>query len=110
MENIVKKFRELGDYMYLVNENKEKEYLIKAILFNDDINYLLYLLKLFRPEDENENQSIIELDENNVEKTVIKYSQVNELINTFGLINNEEVKNKILEYLNDLLLYKNTFL
>ncbi len=96
--------------MYLVNENKEKEYLIKAILFNDDINYLLYLLKLFRPEDENENQSIIELDENNVEKTVIKYSQVNELINTFGLINNEEVKNKILEYLNDLLLYKNTFL
>ena len=78
MENIINKLRELGNYMYSVNEDKEKEYLIKAILFNDDLYYLVFLIKMFRPEDESENQIVIE---NDVE--IIKRSQVNEFINTF---------------------------
>ena len=101
MENIVNKLKELGNYMYTVNEDKEKEYLIKAILFNDDLNYLVFLIKMFRPEDENENQIVVE---NEIE--VIKRSQVNEFINTFGLLNNQEVKIKLNEYLNQLLEFK----
>jgi hypothetical protein len=103
MEN---KLREFGNYLISVYDNSKEEYYynIKGSLI-DVPDYLIpQVLKSFREEDEAENQIIIE---NEVE--VVKKSQLKEFEFVYGIdVNNEEVKNKVLEYLNELLQYKNS--
>jgi len=66
------------------------------------------VLNILRPENENENVNITKLDENNVEINIVKKSQLNEWAFVYGLdLSDEEVKNNVLEYLNELLSYKN---
>ena len=60
------------------------------------------VLNSLRVENETENQTVIE---NEVE--VVKISQLNEWGSVYGVdLSNEEVKNKLLEYLNELLEFK----
>lgn len=96
MEN---KVIEFGNYLLSINIDETKKMYIEGSIINHPDKLLL--IKLFREEDESENKIVIE---NDVE--VNKYSQVNQFINDLGLINNEDTKNKILEYLNSLLEYK----
>ena len=98
MEN---KVLEFGNYLLSINNDETKKILIEGSIINHPNK--LSLINMFRAEDENENKKVVE---NDIE--VKYYSQVNEFIDVFGLENNEEVKNKVLEYLNDLLQYKNT--
>ena len=98
MEN---KVIEFGNYLLSINIDETKKMYIEGSIINHPDKLLL--IKLFREEDESENKIDIE---NDVE--VNKYSQVNQFINDLGLINNEDTKNKVLEYLNILLEYKKT--
>ena len=107
MENILLKVKEFGNYCLSVSDNEEKKNITSGVLLNDNIVSNLLFVKLLRVQDENEDKSVIELDENKNEKIVHKFSQVNEFINIFGLKkDDEEVKNKLNEYLNVFLTYK----
>ena len=103
MEN---KLRELGNYLLTVYDKSNEEYYynIKGSLIDVPEFLIPQVLRSLRLEDENENKSVVELDENNVEKIVHKKSQLNEIAFIFGIdYSNTEVKNKVLEYLNELL-------
>jgi len=91
------KYLEFGNYLLSINEDETKKlYIYGSIINNPNKSFLI---KLLRPEDETENKTVVELNDKNEEISVIKYSQVMEFINIFGLENNEEVKTKIKEYL-----------
>ena len=107
MENLLLKIKEFGNYCLSVCDNEEKKNIVSGVLLNDNIVSNLLFVKLLRVQDETEDKSVVELDENKNEKIVHKYSQVNEFINIFGLKkDDEEVKNKLNEYLNVFLTYK----
>jgi hypothetical protein len=100
------KFLEFGNYLLSINKDETKKlYIYGSIINNPNKSFLVNVLRV---QDDTEDKTVVELDENNVEKTVVKYSQVMEFINILGLENTEEVKIKLLEYLNDLLQYKNS--
>lgn len=102
MENTYLNF---ANYLKSVNIDNEKMIHINGCIINNP--YKLNFVKLLRPENETENRTEIIKDQDGNDKTVQRYSQVNEFIVNFGLRNDEEVKNKIKEYLNELLKYKN---
>ena len=106
MENLV---REFGNYLLSVYDQSNQEALlnINGTLINLPEFLIPQVIKSFREEKEDENQSVIELDENKNEIIVKKHSQLSELASVYGLdYSNIEVKNKVLEYLNQLLVYK----
>ena len=107
MEILINKINEFSYYLLnnsLTEEGKEN---INGAIINAPNFVKINSIKFYRPEDENENKSVIELDENKNEKIVHRYSQVNEWINIFGLKkDDDEVKNKLNEYLNIFLTYK----
>ena len=107
MEILINKINEFSNYLLnnsLTEEGKEN---INGAIINAPNFVKINSIKFYRPEDENENKSVIESDENKNEKIVHRYSQVNEWINIFGLKkDDEEVKNKLNEYLNVFLTYK----
>ncbi len=98
------KLREFGNYLLSVcdENNKDCYYNIKGTLI-DVPDYLIpQVIKSFREEDDNENQIIVE---NDVE--IIKRSQLKEWEYVYGIdLSNVEVKNKVLEYLNELLTFR----
>ena len=106
MEN---KLREFGNYLLTIYDKSNEEYYynIKGSLI-DVPDYLIpQVLKSLREEKEDENKSVVEIDENNVEQNINKKSQLSEWAYVYGLnLNDQEVKEKLNEYLNDLLLYK----
>lgn len=107
MENIELKVKEFGNYLLNICDNEDKKQLIKVLLLNQNFDHILLFVKLLRVQDETEDKSVVELDENKNEKIVHRYSQVNEWINIFSLKkDDEEVKNKLNEYLNVFLTYK----
>lgn len=96
MENIHNKLVELGNYLISVcdKSNEEYYYNIKGSLIDLPEFLIPQVLNSIREENENEN-----IDG--------KKSQLNEWAFVYGLdLSNEEVKNKTLEYLNELLSYK----
>ncbi len=102
----MEKLREFGNYLLSVYDKSNEEALlnINGTLINLPEFLLKQVLNSFREENEDENKIVIE---NELE--VIKKSQLSELADIYGLdLSNEEVKNKVLEYLNDLLQIKNT--
>ena len=102
----MEKIREFGNYLLTVYDKSNEEYYynIKGSLIDVPDFLIPQVLRSLRPEDENENKSVVELDENNVEKIVHKKSQLYEFAFIFGIdYSNTEVKNKVLEYLNELL-------
>jgi hypothetical protein len=99
MEKIVLKVIELGNYLLSVNEDKEKEINIKGVLLNNNVINNLYFVKLLRLEND--------LDNDNSNPDNIKRSQINDFIFNFGLLDNEEVKNKLKEYLDYFISVKN---
>ena len=63
---------------------------------------------MFREENDNENNETREIElPDGTKKTINKCSQIMEWIYCFKLNNNEDVKNKLKDYLNQLLTYKN---
>lgn len=103
--NLVYKFNEFGNYLLSVNNDENKKIYIYGSVIDHPSKE--FLLKILRPEDENENKIIIDKDVNGNDQQVQKYSQVNEWINIFGLKNDKETKQKLNEYLNELLKLKN---
>jgi hypothetical protein len=105
----MEKLREFGNYLVSVYDQSNQDALlnINGTLINLPEFLIPQVIKSFREEKEEENQSVIELDENKNEIIVKKHSQLNELASVYGLdYSNIEVKNKVLEYLNQLLVYK----
>jgi hypothetical protein len=101
MENIKNKLIELGNYLIIHCDKSKEEYYynIKGSLIDLPDFLIPQVLNSLRVENETENQTIIE---NEVE--VVKRSQLNEWGSVYGVdLSNEEVKNKLLEYLNELL-------
>ena len=102
----MEKLIEFGNYLISVcdKSNEKYYYNIKGSLIDVPEFLLKQVLNSFREENEAENQIVIE---NEVE--VIKKSQLKEWEYVYGVdLSNEEIKNKVLEYLNDLLQIKNT--
>ena len=103
MENIKNKFVELGNYLILHCDKSKDEYYynIKGSLI-DLPDYLIpQVLNSLREENENEN---VDDDTQGVSS---KKSQLNEWAFVYGLdLSNNEIKNKTLEYLNELLEFK----
>ena len=107
MENIELKVKDFGNYLLNICDNEDKKQLIKVLLLNQNFDHFLLFVKLLRVQNDEEDKSVIELDENKNEKIIHKYSQVNEFINIFSLKkDDEEVKNKLNEYLNVFLTHK----
>jgi len=102
--NIYEVINEFSNYLLSINNDLERKELINKVL--QDNNKLIFI-KLLRPEDENENKTITEKDENNNDVVIQEYSQINEFIKVFGLTDNEESRNKLKEYLDYFLTYKN---
>ena len=101
MENIKNKLVELGNYLIenCDKSNEEYYYNIKGSLVDLPEFLIPQVLNSLREENDNENI------ENEVE--VIKKSKLNEWAFIYGVdLSNEEVKNKLLEYLNQLLELK----
>jgi hypothetical protein len=104
MQNISYLLKELGNYLISVCDKNKQEYYynIKGSLIDLPEYIIPQVLSTLRPENENENQIVIE---NGVE--VVKKSQLNEWAFIYGLdLSNEEVKNNLNNYLNELLMYK----
>ena len=98
MENIKNKLVELGNYLISVCDKSKDEYYynIKGSLIDLPEFLIPQVLNSIREENENENENIDD-----------KKSQLNEWAFVYGLdLSNEEVKNKTLEYLNELLEFK----
>lgn len=96
MENIKNKLVELGNYLILHcdKSNEEYYYNIKGSLIDLPDFLIPQVLNTLREENENENVDG-------------KKSQLVEWAIVYGLdLSNEEVKNKTLEYLNELLEFK----
>ena len=105
----MEKIREFGNYLLTVYDKSNEDALlnIKGTLIDVPDFLIPQVLRSLRQEDENENKSVVELDENNVEKIVHKKSQLYEFAFIFGLdYSNTDVKNKVLEYLNIFLEMK----
>ena len=96
MENIKNKLVELGNYLILHCDKSKDEYYynIKGSLIDLPDFLIPQVLNTLREENENEN----------VED---RKSQLNEWAFVYGLdLSNVEIKNKTLEYLNELLEFK----
>ena len=92
MENIKNKFVELGNYLISVcdKSNEEYYYNIKGSLIDLPEFLIPQVLNTLREENENEDKS-----------------QLTEWAFVYGLdLSNEEIKNKTLDFLNQLLEYK----
>ena len=104
-KNVYNLVNDFGNYLLSIqNENKESEFLIYGSVINHPNKQTL--VNLFRVENENNETREIELQDG-TKKTINKCSQINEWIYVFDLKNNEETKNKLKDYLNQLLTYKN---
>jgi hypothetical protein len=104
MENIKNKLIELGNYLIenCDKSNEEYYYNIKGSLIDLPEFLIPQVLNLLREENENENQTVIE---NEIE--VVKKSQLFEWSYIYGIdLSNIEIKNKLNEYLNQLLEFK----
>jgi hypothetical protein len=108
MENILVKVQELGNYCLSVSNNEDKKYIINSVLLNNNKPHNLMFVKLLRVENDSENKSLVQKDISGNEIIVHKFSQINEFINIFGLLNNEEVRNKLKEYLDYFISVKDS--
>jgi hypothetical protein len=100
----MEKLREFGNYLLSLcdKSNEVYYYNIKGSLIDLPEFLLKQVLNSLREENENENQTVIE---NEIE--VVKKSQLNEWAFVYGIdLSKIEIKNKLLEYLNELLEFK----
>lgn len=108
MEIILVKVQELGNYCLSVCNNEDKKYIINSVLLNNNKPHNLMFVKLLRAEDDSENKSLVQKDISGNEIIIHKFSQINEFINIFGLLNNDEVRNKLKEYLDYFISVKDS--
>ena len=107
MENLINKINEFSNFLLNNNVIEEQKLFINGFFIDSPYFTRVNFIRTLRLEDENENKSIIELDNSNNEIIKNEYSQINELINLIGLKkDDEDVKNKLNEYLNVFLTYK----
>jgi hypothetical protein len=110
MENLINKINEFSNFLLNNNVIEEQKLFINGFFIDSPYFTRVNFIRTLRLEDENENKSVIELDISNNEIIKKKYSQINELINLFGLKkDDEDVKNKLNEFLNEFLTYKKEF-
>ena len=103
MESLLNEFT---NYLLSNNSTEEGNRRIKGLLIDSPYFCKVNFIRCLRVEDESENKSVIEKDASENEIISHKYSQVNELVNVLGLNNNDDVKNKLKEYLDQFLEYK----
>ena len=107
MDKIIK-IKEYGNYLLTINNDNDKKLFINNVLLNCETEFQadLFISRL-RNEDINENKfdKLKDKDNNDV---IIEYrSQIYQWFETFGLENNQENYNKLLEYLDYFLTVKN---
>ena len=108
MENIVFKVKEFGNYCLSVCKNEEKKKFINGCLLNNNKSHNLMFVKYLRVQDDTEDKSVVEKDISGNEVISHKHSQLNEFVFIFGLDDNEEVKNKLKEYLDYFISVKDS--
>ena len=107
MENLINKINEFSNFLLNNNVIEEQKLFINGFFIDSPYFTRVNFIRTLRLEDENENKSVIELDISNNEIIKKKYSQINELINLFGLKkDDEDIKNKLNEFLNEFLIFK----
>jgi hypothetical protein len=89
-------FKDFGNYLLSVNTDADKKVFIDGCDVNN--HNKLSLIKMFRPEDKNENK-IETIEENGNIKTIQRYSQIKEWVNVFGLKDDDDTYNELLKYL-----------
>ena len=108
MENIVLKVKEFGNYCLSVCNNEEKKNIIIGCLLNNNKSHNLMFVKYLRVQDDTEDKSVVEKDISGNEVISHKYSQLSEFVFIFGLNDNENVKNKLKEYLDYFISVKDS--
>ena len=109
MNNIIKnKIIELGNYMLSINNNENKIGLIYSFIINsDDFEKKLFIKCLKLQDDNQEKEIITKKDENGNTFITKNFSTLDNWIDIYGLNDNEEVKNKLKEYLDYFISVKN---
>jgi hypothetical protein len=92
IETIINNVVEFGNYLLTINDNPDKLCIITGNLINSPNAYKLFFVKHITPQNDD--------DDDDTDPEHIKYSQLYSLINTFGLIDNEVNRDKLLEYIN----------
>ena len=100
-------FNEFVDYLQSNSISDEGKRNIKGILIESPDFIKVNFVRFLRPDNETENKSIVEKDISGNEVIIHRYSQINELLKSFGLPNdNNDVKIKLNEYLNQFLEFQ----
>ncbi len=107
MENLLNKIIEFSNYLLNNNIVEEQKMNIEGVLILSPPFIKINFVKFLRPENELENKTVIEKDKDGNDVEVKKYSQLKEWINVFGLVDNENVKNELKNYLDYFLTVKN---
>jgi len=106
MEQVLNKINDFSSFLLQNNVKEEQKIHINGLFINSPNFAKINFIRFIRPQDETEDKIVQEKDENDVLKDVKKYSQINDFINLFGLKDTKDVRNKLNEFLNELLEIK----
>jgi hypothetical protein len=110
MQNFFIKINEFSNYLLENNVNKDKKYFINNFFVDSPDFTKINFVRFLKPQDDSEDKTVIEKDENGNDISVKKLSQISDLIELFGLNDTKDVKNKLNEFLNELLEFKKSLL
>ncbi len=103
----LQKIKEFGNYLLTINNDEFKKVFIDNILNIENEKQIYLFLRVLKPENDEDNNTKVIKDKDDNDITITSKSQLNIWIDCYGLIDNEETKNKLKDYLNQLLVYKN---
>jgi len=107
MEQVLNKINDFSSFLLQNNVKEEQKIHINGFFINSPDFIKINFIRFIRPQDDTEDKIVQEKDENDVLKDVQKYSQISDFINLFGLNDTEDVRNKLNDFLNELLEIKN---
>ena len=107
MENLINKINEFSNFLLNNNVIEEQKLFINGFFIDSPYFTRVNFIRKLRVQDNTEDKSVVELNDKKEEVIIHKKSQLNILIELFGLKkDDEDVKNKLNEYLNVFLTYK----
>jgi hypothetical protein len=107
MENLINKINEFSNFLLNNNVIEEQKLFINGFFIDSPYFTRVNFIRTLRVQDNTEDKSVVELNDKKEEVIIHKKSQLNILIELFGLKkDDEDVKNKLNEYLNVFLTYK----